>query len=391
MREVYIVSMARTPVGAFNGGLSSLTAVDLGKVAIEKALERAGISGEQVEEVIFGNVLSANVGQAPARQAAIAAGVNPSATCTTINKVCASGMKSIALATQSILLGDKDIVVAGGMESMSQAPHYLPSGRSGIRYGNGQVVDAIVKDGLQDPYEGYMMGTAAEICAAEYQFTREDQDAYAVESYRRAAEAYEKGYFNDELVPVTISSRRGDVVVDKDEEPGRFMPDKVSTVRPAFQKDGTVTAVNASKLNDGAAAVVLMSKEKADELGIKPIAKVLSYADAEQEPKWFTTAPAKAIPLAVQKAGKTMEEIDLFEINEAFAVVSLANIKLMNIDPAKTNVLGGAVSLGHPLGMSGARIVCTMISALTHKGGKLGALGICNGGGGASALVIEKV
>lgn len=391
MREVYIVSMARTPVGAFNGGLSSLTAVDLGKVAIEKALERAGISGDQVEEVIFGNVLSANVGQAPARQAAIAAGVNPSATCTTINKVCASGMKSIALATQSILLGDKDIVVAGGMESMSQAPHYLPSGRSGIRYGNGQVVDAIVKDGLQDPYEGYMMGTAAEICAAEYQFTREDQDAYAVESYRRAAEAYEKGYFNDELVPVTISSRRGDVVVDKDEEPGRFMPDKVSTVRPAFQKDGTVTAVNASKLNDGAAAVVLMSKEKADELGIKPIAKVLSYADAEQEPKWFTTAPAKAIPLAVQKAGKTMEEIDLFEINEAFAVVSLANIKLMNIDPAKTNVLGGAVSLGHPLGMSGARIVCTMISALTHKGGKLGALGICNGGGGASALVIEKV
>lgn len=391
MREVYIVSMARTPVGAFSGGLSSLTAVDLGKVAIEKALERAGISGEQVEEVIFGNVLSANVGQAPARQAAIAAGVNPSATCTTINKVCASGMKSIALATQSILLGDKDIVVAGGMESMSQAPHYLPSGRSGIRYGNGQVVDAIVKDGLQDPYEGYMMGTAAEICAAEYQFTREDQDAYAVESYRRAAEAYEKGYFNDELVPVTISSRRGDVVVDKDEEPGRFMPDKVSTVRPAFQKDGTVTAVNASKLNDGAAAVVLMSKEKADELGIKPIAKVLSYADAEQEPKWFTTAPAKAIPLAVKKAGKTMEEIDLFEINEAFAVVSLANIKLMNIDPAKTNVLGGAVSLGHPLGMSGARIVCTMISALTHKGGKLGALGICNGGGGASALVIEKV
>ncbi len=391
MREVYIVSMARTPIGAFNGGLSSLAALDLGKVAIQKALERAGISGDQVEEVIFGNVLSANVGQAPARQAALAAGITPSATCTTVNKVCASGMKSIALAAQSILLGDKDIVVAGGMESMSRAPFYLPTGRTGIRYGNGEIIDAIVKDGLQDPYKGYMMGNTGELCAEKYNFSREDQDAYAVESYRRAAEAYEKGYFKDELAPVTISTRKGEVVFDKDEEPGRFLPDKVSTIRPAFKKDGTVTAVNASKLNDGAAAVVLMSKEKADELGVKPLAKILSYADAEQEPDWFTTAPAKAIPLAVKKAGKTLEDIDLFEINEAFSVVALANIKLMGIDAAKTNVLGGAVSLGHPLGMSGARIVCTMISALTHKGGKLGAAGICNGGGGASALVIEKM
>ncbi len=391
MKEVYIVSVARTPIGSFNGGLSSLTALDLGKVAIQKALERAGIQGDQVDEVIMGNVLTANVGQAPARQVALAAGITESARATTINKVCASGLKAITLAAQSIMLGDSDIVVAGGMESMSNAPFYLPSGRSGIRYGNGEILDAIVRDGLQDPYKKTMMGNTAELCASKYEFSREQQDAYAVESYRRAAEAYANGSFNDELAPVTISGRKGDVVVDKDEEYSKFDASKAGAVKPAFIKDGTVTAVNSSKINDGAAAVVLMSKEKADELGIKPLAKVLSYADAEQSPDWFTTTPAIAIPKAVEKAGKSMADVDLFEINEAFAVVSLANIQEMQLDPAKVNVFGGAVSLGHPIGMSGARIVCTLISALNQKGGKVGAAGICNGGGGASAIVIEKV
>jgi len=391
MREVYIVSVARTPIGSFNGALSSLKALDLGKTAIVKALERAGISGDQVEEVIMGNVLTANVGQAPARQVALAAGITESARCTTVNKVCASGLKAIALATQSILLGDSDIVVAGGMESMSNAPFYLPSGRSGIRYGNGEILDAIVRDGLQDPYKKTMMGNTAELCASKYEFSREEQDAYATESYRRAAEAYANGSFNDELAPVTVAGRKGDVVIAEDEEYNKFDPSKVGSVRPAFLKEGTVTAINSSKINDGAAAVVLMSKEKADALGIKPLAKVLSYADAEQSPDWFTTTPAIAIPNAVAKAGKKMEDVDLFEINEAFAVVALANIRDMNLDPAKVNVFGGAVSLGHPIGMSGARIVCTLISALNKKGGKIGAAGICNGGGGASALVIEKV
>lgn len=391
MKEVYIVSIARTPIGSFNGTLSSLSALDLGKVAIQKALTRAGISGDQVDEVIMGNVLTANVGQAPARQVALAAGIAESARATTINKVCASGLKAIALATQSIMLGDSDVVVAGGMESMSNAPFYLPSGRSGIRYGNGEILDAIVRDGLQDPYKKTMMGNTAELCASKYEFSREQQDAYAVESYRRAQEAYANGSFNDELAPVTIASRKGEVVIDKDEEYSKFDASKIGSVRPAFIKDGTVTAVNSSKINDGAAAVVLMSKEKAEELGIKPLAKVLSYADAEQSPDWFTTTPAIAIPKAVAKAGKSMEDVDLFEINEAFAVVSLANIQEMNLDPAKVNVFGGAVSLGHPIGMSGARIVCTLISALNQKGGKIGAAGICNGGGGASAIVIEKV
>lgn len=391
MKEVYIVSIARTPIGSFNGALSSLSALDLGKVAIQKALERAGISGDQVDEVIMGNVLTANVGQAPARQVALAAGITESARATTINKVCASGLKAIALATQSIMLGDSDVVVAGGMESMSNAPFYLPSGRSGIRYGNGEILDAIVRDGLQDPYKKTMMGNTAELCASKYEFTREQQDAYAIESYRRAQEAYANGSFNDELAPVSIASRKGEVIIDKDEEYSKFDAAKAGTVKPAFVKDGTVTAVNSSKINDGAAAVVLMSKEKAEELGIKPLAKVLSYADAEQSPDWFTTTPAIAIPKAVAKAGKSMEDVDLFEINEAFAVVSLANIQEMSLDPAKVNVFGGAVSLGHPIGMSGARIVCTLISALNQKGGTIGAAGICNGGGGASAIVIEKV
>jgi acetyl-CoA C-acetyltransferase len=391
MKEVYIVSVARTPIGSFNGALSSLSALELGKVAIQKAMERAGINGDQVDEVIMGNVLSANLGQAPARQVSILAGISNSARATTINKVCASGMKAIALAAQSIMLGDSDVVVAGGMESMSNSPFYLPSGRSGIRYGNGEIIDAIVKDGLQDPYNKNMMGNTAEFCASELKFTREQQDAYSVESYRRAAEAYANGSFKDEIAPVTVSTRKGDVVVSEDEEFKNFNADRVGTAKPAFVKNGTVTGVNSSKINDGAAALVLMSKEKAEELGIKPLAKVLSYADAEQAPDWFTTTPSIAIPLAVKKAGKSMSDIDIFEINEAFAVVSLANIQEMKLDPEKVNVLGGAVSLGHPLGMSGARIVATLISALNHKNGKIGAAGICNGGGGASAIVIEKM
>lgn len=391
MKEVYIVSVARTPIGSFNGALSSLSALELGKVAIQKAMERAGINGDQVDEVIMGNVLSANLGQAPARQVSILAGISNSARATTINKVCASGMKAIALAAQSIMLGDSDVVVAGGMESMSNSPFYLPSGRSGIRYGNGEIIDAIVKDGLQDPYNKNMMGNTAEFCASELKFTREQQDAYSVESYTRAAEAYANGSFNDEIAPVTVSTRKGDVVVSEDEEYKNFNADRVGTAKPAFVKNGTVTGVNSSKINDGAAALVLMSKEKAEELGIKPLAKVLSYADAEQAPDWFTTTPSIAIPLAVKKAGKSMRDIDIFEINEAFAVVSLANIQEMKLDPEKVNVFGGAVSLGHPLGMSGARIVATLISALNHKNGKIGAAGICNGGGGASAIVIEKM
>jgi acetyl-CoA C-acetyltransferase len=391
MKEVYIVSVARTPIGSFNGALSSLSALELGKVAIQKAMERAGINGDQVDEVIMGNVLSANLGQAPARQVSILAGISNSARATTINKVCASGMKAIALAAQSIMLGDSDIVVAGGMESMSNSPFYLPSGRSGIRYGNGEIIDAIVKDGLQDPYNKNMMGNTAELCASTYEFTREQQDAYSVESYRRAAEAYANGSFNDEIAPVTVSSRKGDVVISEDEEYKNFNADRVGTAKPAFIKNGTVTGVNSSKINDGAAALVLMSREKAEELGIKPLAKVLSYADAEQAPDWFTTTPSIAIPKAVEKAGLSMSDIDIFEINEAFAVVSLANIQEMKLDPEKVNILGGAVSLGHPLGMSGARIVATLISALNHKNGKIGAAGICNGGGGASAIVIEKM
>ena len=391
MREVYIVGMGRTPIGSLGGVLSSQTALDLGKTAIQKAMERAGVKGDQIDEVIMGNVLSANVGQSPARQVALASGIDKKAICTTVNKVCASGLKAITLATQAILLGDADIIVAGGMESMSNAPFYLPKGRTGIKYGNGQILDAIVRDGLQDPYNGTMMGNTAELCADKYGFSREQQDAYALESYKRATEAYKNGWFDDELAPVTITTRKGETVVAEDEEYKNLRADKVATVRPAFKKDGTVTAVNSSKINDGAAAVVLMSKEKAEELGIKPIARIISYADAEQEPDWFTTTPSKAIPKAVEKAGKTMSEIDFFEINEAFSVVSLANIQLMDLDAEKVNALGGAVSLGHPIGMSGARIVCTLISTLEHKGGKLGAVGICNGGGGASALVLEKL
>lgn len=392
MNDVFIVSMARTPVGAFNGALSSLTAVQLGSIVIKEAINRAGINSDQVDEVFMGNVLQANNGQAPARQAALAAGVDQKTPCTTINKVCASGMKALMFATQSIRLGDADVVVAGGMESMTNAPYYIPKGRNGMRYGNAELIDGIVRDGLQDPYDGFMMGIAAEHCSENCNIPREEQDTYAVESYKRAKEAQDNGYFADELMTVEIPQRRGEPkLVSVDEEPGRFRPEKVSTLRPAFKKDGTVTAINASKINDGSAALVLMSGDKVKELGITPLAKVLSYADAAQEPIWFTTTPSKAVPKALHKAGLTTADVDKFEINEAFAVVAVANNNEMKLDPTKVNVLGGGVSLGHPIGTSGARIICTLISALKHKGGKTGAAGICNGGGGASAMVIELV
>jgi len=389
MNEVYIVSMARTAIGSFNGTLAPLSAVQMGAAAIKEAVKRAGIDPNTVNEVFMGNVLQANNGQAPARQAALAAGLPVSVACTTINKVCASGMKAIMLATQSIMLGDNDIVVAGGMESMSNAPYYLTNNRWGARYGNGELIDAIVRDGLQDPYKGYMMGNAGEVCAEKYQFSRQDQDAYATQSYKRAAEAYQNNYFADELMSIEVPSKKGAINFATDEEYKNIIWDKVPTLKPAFKKDGTITAVNASKINDGAAALVLMSKQKADELGIKPIARIAGYADAAQEPEWFTTTPAKAIPRAVSKAGWTLADVDKFEINEAFSVVALANIKEMNLDHEKVNVLGGAVALGHPVGVSGARIICTLISALKHKGGTRGAAGICNGGGGASAMAIE--
>jgi len=392
MNEVFIVSMARTPIGAFSGSLASMTAVQLGTIAMKAAIERAGIKGDQVQEVFMGNVLTANNGQAPARQAALAAGLGDSTPCTTINKVCASGMKAIMLATQSIRLGDAEVVVAGGMESMTNAPYYIPNGRGGMRYGNSEMVDAIVRDGLQDPYKGYMMGNAAEVCSEGCEIPREEQDAYAIESYKRATAAYEAGLFADELVSVEVPQRRGEpVIVSDDDEYKKIKYEKVATVRSAFIKDGTVTAINSSKINDGAAAMVLMSGKMVKELGVTPLAKVISYADAAQEPEWFTTSPSLAIPKALKKANLELDNIDVFEINEAFAVVAVANNKKLKLDPAKVNVLGGAVSLGHPIGASGARIMCTLVSALKHKGGKLGAAGICNGGGGASAMVIEKV
>lgn len=391
MKEVYIVSMARTPIGSMSGVLAQLSAVQLGAQVIKKAIERAGITGNDVEEVIMGNVIQANTGQAPARQAAIAAGVHVNATVTTVNKVCASGMKAIIYGAQSIMLGDKDVVVCGGMESMTNAPYMIANGRGGYRYGNGELADAIVRDALQDPYSKEMMGSSGDRCAKKFNFTREQQDAFAVESYRRAAEAHKNGWFADELIEVEIAGRGESTFVKEDEEYKKLRADKVATLKPAFGKDGTVTAVNASKINDGAAAVVLMSGEKVKELGLKPIAKILGYGDAEQAPDDFTTSPAIAMPKAAKKAGLEIKDIEYFEINEAFSNVTMANTQLLGLDAAKVNVFGGAVALGHPVGASGARIVCTLISVLKNKGGKYGAAGICNGGGGASALVIEKL
>lgn len=393
MKEVYIVSVARTPIGNLGGVLSSLSTVELGRQAFKAAIERAGIDFGLIEEVYMGNVLTANVGQAPAKQVALAAGIHNSTPCTTINKVCASGMKATMLGAQSILLGDNDVVAVGGAESMSNAPHYLPSMRNGIRYGNGEILDAIVRDGLQDPYNGDMMGVCGEVCAEGKNISRQEQDEYALASYQRAREAYQKGLFNDELIPVSIARPKKDpLVISKDEEVDNARITDLASVqgaRAVFKNNGTVTAVNASKINDGAASLVLMSGEKMKALGLKPIAKIISFADAAQEPVWFTTAPSLAMPKALKKAGLQVSDIDLFEVNEAFSVVALANMKEMNIAHDKINVLGGAVALGHPIGMSGARIIITLISALRHKGGKRGMASICNGGGGASALILE--
>lgn len=391
-KEIYIISAVRTPIGSFGGSLKSLTATQLGAIAIKGSIEKAGIKPKDVQDVLMGCVLQANLGQAPARQAAKFAGLPDDVNCTTVNKVCASGMKAIAMAAQSILLGDADIVVAGGMESMSNVPFYADSLRWGNKYGNASLIDGLAKDGLTDVYDGNAMGMAAELCASECNITREDQDAFAIESYKRSQSAWADGKFDEEIVSVNIPQRKGDpVIIHKDEEPFNVKFDKIPILNPAFKKDGTVTAANASTMNDGAAALVLMSKEKAEELGLKPIAKILSYADAEQAPEWFTTTPSLAVPKAVAKAGLQMNNIDYWELNEAFSVVGIENTKRMNLDPAKVNVNGGAVSLGHPLGASGARIIVTLINVLKQNNGKYGAAGICNGGGGASAMVIEAV
>lgn len=391
-KTVYIVSAVRTPIGSFGGSLKEKSATQLGAIAIKAAIERAGIEPSQVNEVLMGCVLQANLGQAPARQAALLAGLPDNVICTTVNKVCASGMKAISQAAQTIALGDADVVVAGGMESMSNVPFYAESLRWGNKYGNVSMIDGLAKDGLTDVYKNYAMGNAADLCASECNISRNDQDEFAIESYKRSQKAWENGSFKDEVVPVEIPQRKGDpITVPKDEEPFNVKFDKIATLRPAFSKEGTVTAANASTMNDGAAALVLMSEEKAKELGIKPIAIIKSYADAEQAPEWFTTTPSLALPKAVEKAGLKMGDLDYVELNEAFSVVGIVNTQKMHLDPAKVNVNGGAVSLGHPLGCSGARIIVTLINVLKQNNAKYGGAGICNGGGGASAMVIENV
>ncbi len=391
MKEVYIVSAVRTALGSFGGTLAGTSATKLGAAAIKGAIDKIKLDGNLVTEVFMGSVLQANLGQAPARQAAKFAGLPDSVNCTTVNKVCASGMKSIMLGAQSIMLGDNEIVVAGGMENMSSVPFYLENNRWGAKYGNGVVVDGLAKDGLTDVYNNSAMGNCAELCAKEMKFSREEQDAFAIESYKRSAAAWAAGKFKAEVVPVTVKTKKGDVEFIEDEEYKNVAFDKIPALKPVFQKDGTVTAANASTMNDGAAALVLMSKEKAQALGLKPLAIIRGFADAEQNPDWFTTTPSLALPKAVAKAGLKMSDVSYFELNEAFSVVGLANIKLMNLDASKVNVNGGAVSLGHPLGASGARIIVTLINVLKQNKAKYGAAGICNGGGGASALVIENV
>ncbi len=390
MNDVYIVSAVRTPMGSFNGMFSSIPATRLGATAIKGALEKAGIDASEVKEVFMGNVLQAGVGQAPARQASMFAGISEEVPCTTVNKVCASGMKSVMLAAQSIMLGHNDCVVAGGMENMSLVPHYLMNSRKGYKYGDFKAIDGLAHDGLTDVYNNYMMGNAAENTAKEMNISREEQDTFAINSYKKSADAWENGRFDDEVVAVEVPQRKGDALqIKEDEEFKNVMFEKIPNLRPVFAKDGSVTAANASTMNDGAAALVLMSKEKMESLGLTPLAKIRGFADAAQKPEWFTTAPAKALPIAAQRANCTLEDVDIFEVNEAFSVVSLANNKLLNLDDSKVNVNGGAVSLGHPLGASGARIIVTLIHALKQKGGTLGAAGICNGGGGASALILE--
>lgn len=392
MKEVFIVSAVRTPLGSFGGVLSSLTAPQLGSVAIKGALEKAGVPTSEVNEVFFGNVCSANVGQAPARQAALGAGIGQNVPCTTINKVCSSGMKSIMFGAQSIMLGLTDLVVAGGMESMSNIPYYVPKARWGYKYGDATLVDGLAKDGLTDAYDHQAMGTCADATAEKYGISREEQDAFAIRSYKLAAETTEKGWFKDEIVPVSVPQRRRDpLIVDEDEEYKRVKFDKIPALRPAFGKNGTVTAANASTINDGASALILVSKEKMEALGLKPIAKVLSFADAAHAPEWFTTAPTLAAPLALKRAGMQFSDIDYLEVNEAFAVVPMAFNKELGVPEEKVNVFGGSVSLGHPLGASGARIVATLINVMRHKDAGAGLATLCNGGGGASALILESV
>jgi len=389
-KKVVIVSAVRTPIGSFMGSLSTVTAPQLGATAIKGALNKINLDPNLVDEVIMGNVVQAGVGQAPARQAAIYAGLPNTVACTTVNKVCASGMKAIMQGAQAIMAGDAEIVVAGGMENMSLIPHYVHM-RNGAKFGPATLLDGMQKDGLTDAYDNNAMGVSADLCASEYKITREEQDAFAIQSYERSAKAWEAGKFNNEIVPVSIPQRKGDpIVFAKDEEYTNVKLDKIPTLNAVFTKDGTVTAANASTINDGAAAVILMSEEKALAMGLKPLAYIKSYADAAQEPKWFTTSPAKALPKALDKAGLSIADVDFFEFNEAFSVVGLANAKILGLDNNKMNVNGGAVSLGHPLGCSGARIVVTLINVLEQNNAKVGAAAICNGGGGASAIVIER-
>ena len=390
-KEVVIVSVARTPIGSFMGSLSKISAPKLGAIAIKGALDKINLNPELIDEVFMGNVVSAGVGQAPARQAAIFAGIPDTVPCTTINKVCSSGMKSVMLAAQSISLGDTEIVVAGGMENMSLIPHYL-HGRQGTKFGPTTLEDGMQKDGLVDVYEKVAMGVCADACATKYGFSREDQDAYAIQSYQRSSEAWKSGKFSDEIIPVEIPQRRGaPILMTEDEEYKNVKMDKIPSLRAAFSKEGTVTAANASTINDGGAALILMSAEKAIELKLTPIAKIKSFADAAHEPEWFTTAPSKAIPKALSKANITIDDVDYFELNEAFSVVGLANMKILNLKNERVNVNGGAVSLGHPLGVSGARIIIALTSILKQNNAKIGAAGICNGGGGASAMVLESI
>jgi len=391
MKEVYIISAVRTPMGSWGGALKDFSATKLGAIAIKGALERAGVAASEVNEVLMGCVLQANLGQAPARQAARFAGVPDNVPCTTINKVCASGMKAVMQGAQAIMLGDADVVVAGGMESMSNVPFYNENLRWGNKYGNVTVIDGLAKDGLTDVYHNYAMGNAADMCAKECNISREAQDEFAIESYKRSQAAWDSGRFDNEIVPVEVPQKKGDPIkISKDEDPWNVKFDKIAGLRPAFSKEGTVTAANASTMNDGAAALVLMSKEKAEALGLKPIAKIKGYADAEQAPEWFTTSPSLAVPKAVAKAGLKMEDISYYELNEAFSVVGIVNAQKMNLKPEQVNVNGGAVAVGHPLGCSGARIIATLINVLAQNNAKYGAAAICNGGGGASAVVIEK-
>ncbi|WP_317048746.1 acetyl-CoA C-acyltransferase [Hymenobacter sediminis] len=391
IKEVVIVAAVRTPIGSFGGSLASLSATELGAIALKGALEKADIDGKEVDQVIMGNVISANLGQAPARQAAKKAGLPDTVECTTVNKVCASGTKAIMFGAQAIMLGQSEVVLAGGMESMSNVPYYLDKARFGAKYGHGQMIDGLMKDGLWDPYHDFAMGVAADRTAAHYGITREEQDAFAQQSYERSAAAAQAGKKKDEIVPVTITVRGKETVISDDEEYTKADFAKFASLKPAFGKEGTVTAANASTLNDGAAAVLLMSREKAEELGVKPLALIRGFADAEQAPEWFTTSPALAIPKALKHAGLEAKDVDFYEINEAFSVVSLANNKLLELEGTKVNPYGGAVSLGHPLGASGARIVTTLVNVLHNEGGKIGVAGICNGGGGASSLVVEKL